>query len=189
MRGLMFLFIGPVYSFLYGPSVNVITNEDMVERQWTKVGKMSGYIIYLIVMVARLSFFFFFLPMTWFPVNSKGCLSVCLLPWGWATGYHGQVVHLWGFCAAWGQLLWGLPCKLDASWSCVLLNFWWEEAECLGEGVLLPNSHKASSWDGLALWLGCDNCFLTLWKHDRRQMVLKRFDEAIAKTKTKTGIK
>lgn len=136
------------------------------------------------------AFFFFFLPMTWFPVNSKGCLSVCLLPWGGSTDCHRQVVHLWGFCAAWGYLLWGLLFKLDTSWSCVLLNFWWEEAECLREGVLLPNSHKASSWDGLALWLGCDNCFLTLWKRDRRQVVLKKFDEAVAKkTPQKTGIK
>ena len=39
--------------------MNVFTNEDVLKRPWSEVGKISGYIIGLIVMGARLSFFFF----------------------------------------------------------------------------------------------------------------------------------
>lgn len=62
-------------------------------------------------------------------------------------------------------------------------GFWREEAVSWG-GVLLP-VHTASSWDGPALGRGRENCFLTLWKHAWRQIILKRLDEGIAKQKQK----
>ena len=60
--------------------MNVFTNEDVLKRPWSEVGKISGYIIGLIVMGARLSFFFFF-PMDMISGQIRGeLMSVCLLP-------------------------------------------------------------------------------------------------------------
>lgn len=92
-------------------------------------------------------------------------------------------VRLRGLCTVGGHLLWGPPFTLDAS-SCVTRMASDGRRQCLGGGVLLP-VHTASSWDGPALGRGRENCFLTLWKHAWRQIILKRLDEGIAKQKQK----
>lgn len=109
--------------------MNVFTNGDVLKRPWSEVGKISGYIIGLIVMGARLSFFFFLSYGHDFRSDQRR-VDVCL-------------------SAALRMALKG----------------------AVTDGGLLPTFTQSLLLGWAAPCPGCENCFLTSWKHGRRHMI------------------
>lgn len=110
-------------------------------------------------------FFFFFLSYGHDFRSDQRQADVCLL--AALRMAHRQAVHCGGF--AWGRLLWAPPFTRGRRGS-----------ERHWKGGCFPRSHRTCSWDGLALCPGCENGFLTSWKHGRRQMIWKRLADAVA---------
>lgn len=76
-------------------------------------------------------------------------------------------------CALHKGLLWGLPFKLDTSSICVLLRHLLTGGSRMSGGGDASSQFTQSLLLGQVLWPGRENCFITLWKHDRRQNLKK----------------